>query len=463
MEKLNTVNEIQSALSWQRGAATLIVTIVLLLSATLLMVTLSKTSIMEQFMSANEVRSTQALEGAQAGIDAAMSHLNAGGVDQLSTSPDQHGVADLIPPVTSWGSASYQVFFCTKGSLVVPNPKCPSTPSTGSIVTDATDATKKDISVNGSLVCETPTGNLIANASPMIILACGWSDDKQGRHAITTETMYTNPIPGPPNAPVVSRGAVNVSGSATVTNYFTNLTIWSGQPVTDIGNSGKTFIRDPSVALPASNADPTGGNGTNAFSSCSSPPTNFICTTDKNSIGPDVIAQDPTLTTMTYIDMFNYSFNYDTLNGYLNSGDKKTVNNATGLAAISNNAQDTSVVMTGSGDTTLCQPGSCTNTFNLGNNTYGAPDHPVILIVNGNVSTSGGSNATIYGLLYVAGNLNLAGSLTVTGSASIAGAVSGTGSLDVFYDSIKANPGEGSNTFSIPSGTWKDWGTTWAN
>lgn len=51
--------------------------------------------------------------------------------------------------------------------------------------------------------------------------------------------------------------------------------------------------------------------------------------------------------------------------------------------------------------------------------TYGSPTNPVILIINGDLTFKGGSDLTVYGLLYVIGNVDMHGNAGVSGYGSI--------------------------------------------
>src|SRR5574338_356804 len=110
--------------SLQQGAATLLVSMVLLVAATLIILYTSQTTIAEQHMSANEMRQKQALAAAQAGIDAAIAGANASG-GNLAQTPNTTGLG-------ASPKGSYRSVFCkgTLGSVAGGGlPTCPAAPA----------------------------------------------------------------------------------------------------------------------------------------------------------------------------------------------------------------------------------------------------------------------------------------------------------------------------------------------
>ena len=92
----------------------------------------------------------------------------------------------------------------------------------------------------------------------------------------------------------------------------------------------------------------------------------------------------------------------------------------------------------------------------LPNGTIGSRNQPVTILVNGN--WTGGGNTTIYGMVYVKGDVNLTGGVTVVGATAVEGQVAGTGNLTVVYDpttidNVKTKTGKPG---AIP-GSWRDW------
>ncbi|WP_165873531.1 pilus assembly PilX family protein [Parasulfuritortus cantonensis] len=392
----------------QSGAATLFITVIVLFLTTVLVVTVSKSAIMEQIMSANEIRQRQAFEAAQAGMDRALAYFKdvaAGGIDQ-----DLDNVADDLTPnaVTLGNGSKYRVVYCNPGSALG---QCPNDPT------------------SGNPTCDTPTA---VNLKNPVVFACGWSDDNVGRVAIIQSFAMAESIAKTPSNPLTAKGAINVQGSATVTNYYSNLTIWTGGQLSSVGNSGKTFIRNPDVAPPDTTTAPPGepaNCGTTA---------DYVCPTDKNHTGPDVIDIDPTLGNLTNAQMFLNFFGQtfaeyqSTASQVIDAGDIGSVNGV----------MDQSIIV--NGDTSF-----------TGGMTFGSRDRPVVMVINGNLT--GGANVTVYGVLYVMGNVDVAGNMLVQGAAVVQGTISGTGSLDVMYDPFAL---DNASKVGVPgplSGSWRDW------
>ena len=106
----------------QRGAATIFITIVLLLAIALMGLYTNRGAIMEQRLASNEVRAKQSFAAANAGIDAALAFWRGGG-DPLAVTgnPPVIGTLDRA----GGGTASYyRARFCSSGAAI---PVCPTT------------------------------------------------------------------------------------------------------------------------------------------------------------------------------------------------------------------------------------------------------------------------------------------------------------------------------------------------
>lgn len=416
----------------QRGIGTLLVAVVLLLLVIVLLNTVSRTTLVEQRMSANQVRAKQAHEAAQAGIDNAMTYMltGTGGFDKNGNS-----VADTADsPVPAFANATltngarYRVALCDPTDTAVA-PSCSDTPGTTPTCDHLNNETHAN-NTNESTFLKTP-----------LIVACGWSDDGIARKMIR---QYVGTVPalamGPTN-PITAKGGMNVTGSATVTNYYNNLTIWTGQALSNIGNSGKTYIRNPNLPPPLATATPPGQPpnstcGTSGNENC------YIKMTDKDTTGPDVIANDPTLSNLTNAQMFTNFTGAPNVDAY-----KAHVASLVIPAAQANILDDAGVALGQAivveGDTTLP------------NGTIGSRARPVVLIINGNWN---GGNVTVHGAVYVTGNVNVTGSPLVYGVVVVQGTVSGSGSLDVVFDPLTVQ--NAANTTGRPGlipGSWRDW------
>ena len=419
----------QSRRHRQSGVVTLLTAVVILFMATILILGVARTTLMEQRISGNEIRKRQAFEAAEFGLSYGLNYLEAKvafagnpvGTTLLAIWPqgadkDNNNVADVIPVTTVTSNQNqFSVAFCSP-AVAISTILCPDAP--------------------GAITCTAATG---IDLSAPRIASCGWSDDGLGRVKITQGIGLTAGTPQPQTNPLVSKGTVNVQGSATVTNYFNNLSIWSGGPISNIGNSGKTFVRNPTVAPPAAGTAPP-----TPPSSCSAS-SNYVCATDKNSTGPDVIDSDPTLANLTNDQMFEAVVGTTDIAKYADSALTVAPGNVSQLNGFLGQA----ILVAG---TDLATP------ITLGNlpSTIGSRERPVVLVVNGDWSAGG--NTTIYGIVYVRGNIALAGNITIYGGASVEGGVSGTGSLDIIYDPlVTSNAATGTGKPGLVPGGWRDW------
>ncbi len=392
---MNAMNQLKRR---QRGIGSLFVSIVMLILGTLLVVTVSRMSLTEQRTAGNEYRRKQAFEAAEAGLNQALTQLSAG----IRT--------DQTAPVILEGNAKFTYALCSHGS----NTACPDVP--------------------GAIACTPPDSSV----EPRIV-SCGWSDDNLGRVRITQLISTVPGLSAAPTNPLTSKGAVNVQGSATITNYFNNLTIWTGNALTSVGNSGKTFIRNPLNPVPAPGTSPPAPPN-----SCQASAT-YVCLTDKNTIGPDVIEQDPTL--------FNQSNLFQNYTGVNSVADYIATRSPIQVSSAESGTIPSLLTNTSPRRRVVVINENLTNNLNV---TIGALDDPVLLIVNGN--WTGGGNTTVYGMVYVTGNVDLSGNKTIYGSMVVEGTVAGTGSLDVIFTPFGGNTIiENTARPGLMAGTWRDW------
>jgi hypothetical protein len=391
---------------FQRGAAALPITVLLLFVAALVLIAVSKTTLMEQRISGNEIRARQALQGAQAGVSHAAAYMKVGGIDHNSNS-----AADAITPLGLTQEASYQVYYCD------PNVNLP---------VDACD------NASSRTNCADGFTDVEGFSSPLV-LACGWSDDGLAMQPVVVSISRASTLADTPKNPVISKGGINVQGSATITNYFSNLTIWTGDPFSGVGNSGKTFVRNPKVPPPDMDAIPP-----DRPTACKES-NDYICLTDKTNRGPDIIDSDLTLANLSDEEMFERFFGQDFATY---RDDIATRSIAANLVSTLAGVAGESIVITGASS-------------GVGLPSMGTRDSPVVVIIEGDLNQTG--NTTIYGVVYVMGDMSGSGNFTVYGNVSVEGNVASTGSLDIIFDPFAISHSRKLGKPGLLSGSWRDW------
>lgn len=400
-----------------RGIVVLHVTLVLVLLSSLAVFYAGRNSINEQRVSGNELRTQHAYNAALSGLDYAAAYMN-DGQDVLNFPA---GVALSASP-----NSRYQVKFCSPTIASSP-PACPS-------------------SSTGTLACTPPNAALEEDKAPLV-LSCGWSDDDRAVVQMVELVAGGPTLSSQLNMPVVTAGTNNMlTGGGSILNFHNDLTVWSGGGVPTQSATGKTFVRDL-VAAPS--ADPSiDFRNVGTSPSCNNPPQYYRCSSSGTGLGPDVIANDTSLSTLTNSQFFQ-AFMGSSLESYRDTIAKYKVDlNGT----LPDNQQDSASLssITGKTDTSIWVEGSVTSS--IGN--IGTADKPVVLVINGDWDVSG--SPVIHGVVFVNGTITGTGSPTIYG-AMLSRQVTLNGNAKVVYDpnAIKRSVTQGKATF-VP-GTWRDW------
>ncbi|WP_024327732.1 PilX N-terminal domain-containing pilus assembly protein [Thioalkalivibrio sp. AKL19] len=386
--------------SRQKGVATLLVALIIMVAITLTVLFTAQTSILEERMAANEVRMKLTGNAAQAGIDEAIAFA----IDNDDVT-QQFG-RDYTPDGrATWYRAAY-VAPDQIGNI----PTCPGNPA--------------------NFAAAIP-GGPPENLRDTVIWSCGWSDDLTARKGITIGVRGAPSLADPPTNPLITRGGVDTNGRARVFNAYNNLTIWSGGELDVTGNPGNTFIRNEDVARPSDNdpipalPQPPNCNTSDPF---------WECTTDANMVGPDVIAGDLQLASLTN-DQFFLNFMGQDAESYRDS--VVTERDPESIDGMTNE------VIWFDGDASL-------------DGTVGTREAPVVLVVDGNADVTG--NFEMHGVLYVRGDLRANGTPKFYGASVIEGETADIGGTPSFiYDPISASGAGNLGASGVLSGTWRDW------
>ncbi|MBK1645355.1 hypothetical protein CKO25_12020 [Thiocapsa imhoffii] len=404
----------------QRGIATLVVAIILLVGVSMAVIFGSRVALMEQRLAANSLRSAQAASAAQAGLERALAHIRGGGVPGtcqfMGTLPES--AAENASATLYW--ARFQ-----NPDLGFAEPICPAVPPANIDLTD----------------CANRTGGATRR---LTIVSCGWSDDRAGLQYAVADVRAGPSLGGPgPTNPMISGTGVVFNGAARVFNLFNNLTIWSAGAFSVSGNPGNTFIRNP--ANPSLSQDPLVLQSSIADlpSSCGTHNTTdtYICTTDASVIGPDVIDHDYALANLSQAAFF------EAFMGVPREEYKRAI-----ASQILSGAQ-LNAISGPVGGQVIWVEGDLSTGKDLG-----SPTRPLVLIVDGNATFTG--NPNFYGVLYVDGDLSVNGIPRFFGSAIIRGQGKGGGTPRFIYDPQAVRNAAQLGARAVLSGSWRDWVVT---
>jgi len=428
--------------------------LVLLISITLVILLTSKTVLVETQITADNYRTGQAAAAASAAMDQAVAYFNAGGLDQHNnTTPatlTADGLVDYTGPGTQPTTAS-----C---SMPAGATAFPLTLTSGSQTTyaqfyfnntddnacDCQATVSQDIDIDGDGDC---MGTLGSNMTRALVTAQGWSDDCTAVRTITqcVGTFDVFDAGSGPQQPFISKAGVGVFGNAKIINRYNNSSIWSGGTDAVHGASYGTYLR-PSGTESA--------DYTTAQLDSSNEALNTQLVSNRNAgNGIDVITDDPTLANKTsstavadmtstaqnqFFDMFFAPTKAEIQNAANAAGQMLAGTSPVGLTGL------------------IWEEG---NLALHNGDVVGSATNPAILIVNGDLSLTGGP---IYGVIYVTGTLTITGNPVVTGSIiSENGPNSGAGTLTLVYKPWSSDGNQAPpfipGTGAAIAGSWKDW------
>ncbi|WP_303907624.1 pilus assembly PilX family protein [Thiohalomonas denitrificans] len=229
----------------QSGAATLLISLILLMAITMVTVFTAKSILLEGRIANNEFRAMEAFEAADAGIDFAFGYLDEG------LDPENNGLfvdADGNP-------------------IVAVDPDVPTVTLTPMTLASGSAFTLTFEDLGDNRVRITSTGT---------------SADGLASRTSTQESAVVPAVPNVPISPLTTRTLTQISGNITVTNNYGHLTIWSGDYVYVSGDA-QTKI--------------TTTDGEESVNS-----------TDSGGFGPDVIQDDTNLREVSDSDFFENFF-----------------------------------------------------------------------------------------------------------------------------------------------------------
>ena len=403
----------------QRGVATLVTSVVLMLAVFGVSYFASETVINEKQIASNEFRSKQAFMAAQAGIDYGRAVANDGLC--VSGSP--------CSPPTDIGGGSFSVEIVSSAA--------------GSIYT---------------------------------IESTGLSEDGSVERLIT---YAIGKLPGegyPPNVPIVARGGLGLTGNVKAVNNEESLTVWSGNDF-GLNGSANTYIKIDdnvnqlsSIKNPGGNNvygpdvltnDPNLGNATEAelleafFNRSSleefSETYATGCTTGNCLENID---------DMSSYDLSNYSDYANKV--YYSDSDYTIGNSSVPQGTIPEGSLTKWETLTNSDPdrNDLLQSGSVTGANLKFDNTtiLGSPSDPVTIVVNGKLTLN--SSPTIFGII-ICDELEVKGSPIIIGGVVVldqnADAMTGNGTPTIIMDKVVMQQTKQSDIYGPVKNSWKDW------
>ena len=408
---MNTL--ILGEMKYARGAATLIFSIILLLLATYVTFSTSKSVLTETSITNNDYRSKAAFDAAEAGIARAYEALQQG-----KRVDDDFGVFGVDPVKTN--SLSYSI---SEGGRIV-----------GWV----------DVTVTSGQIVST-----------------GQSDDKTASKTITVTTAANLAIGNVPENPWISRGNTSITGSATVYNQEGASTIWTGGSVALSGT--ETRVANPQ--------DPSYPECMETSFSCQ------VSIASNSGQGFDVIPNDATLASLSSDDFFRNFFGYSPSyyknqianEVYTPAELDSYISDLKSGVYEDNDLNRTTIWVDGDVDLQANSIIGCDDPSGLHANgqlvvntsaeticeSSGAELKPVILIVDGDLDIKGG--VKFYGILFVTGDVTGAGTNDVVGTMIVGGSVEFSGGdMSVWYNSDVIS-GTDNNPMPKPlSGGWRD-------
>jgi Tfp pilus assembly protein PilX len=179
----------------EQGVATLIITLTLLILASLIMIFAANFEIMQEKSSANYMRNIQAFNAAEAGLEYGISYFQVNASTILANPSNGYISSTPIPALTNVSMANGASY-----SVIYSNP----------------------IANNYNLITITSTGTSIDTSAVRIV---------------SQQVQFGSVLLSPANSTLLSQGAITISGNSTIKNTSSTSTILSGSTVALSGSS----------------------------------------------------------------------------------------------------------------------------------------------------------------------------------------------------------------------------------
>lgn len=399
----------------QRGVATLVTAVVLMLAVFGITFYMSEVVVNEKRITANQIRGKQAFYAAQAGIERAVQMILGGG-----------------------------------------GPVCPIASGT--------------LSSGSFEVCVSLTDEIYQ------IESTGWSGDSSVRRSLTQSIAKLPPDTAPPNVPVIARGTVNIGGNARITNNLSDITVWSGEDFDPAGGNSSfdTYINVDGQDDVLSTTGTTRGPDIIDNDQNLAQPT----VSDPSIAKSNIMNAFFNIASVYDIGELDSTKSFDeakalNASGLLNKSTYDYVYFAPGTASgltsssVENNqlleASDFDDYEANCGSSSQCNTDEILEFAELaaggaGNAStiLGTPDEPVVLAIDDDFSFT--SNLVVFGILLTDGSItNLNGGVTVFGGVISLEDSDLTGGPDIYLDKTIIQNSTLNEDYGPVKSSWKDW------
>jgi len=434
----------------QQGAASLLMSVILLIAITLVVLSTAKTVLMDTKIAADNYRTAQAVAAATAAMDRAIGYFMAGGFDQVVNATGAAGkdgnvdyvLDDQIPTV-----ASCQLPATTAFPLTLTDAGATQTTLARFYYVNTPTYDDDNNAGTAEIVnpCDSSPSTLTASSvAKGMVVAQGWSDDCTAVRTVSQCLSTFNLFDGGegPQQPFVSKAGVGVFGNAKIINRYSNISMWAGGSDAVHGASYGTYLRP-------SNTEAVDYTDAELDSEDETTNTQLVSNRDAGN-GVDVITDDPTLSSKTTSTVDLTDKNANQFFDMFFALTKSEVKNAAEIVAGGASLDGKKGLIWVDGNTNI-----------NGTDVIGSPTDEAILIIDGNLDKLNG--ATIYGIVYVTGTLEIAGNPIVKGSivSENPAASTGAGTLTLVFKPWGGG-GEAGTSFitgtgALVAGSWKDW------
>lgn len=351
-----------------RGAATLITTVILLVTGTLIVIFAANQGRLLDNITANQIRNSQAIQAAQAGLEFGINYLQVNSATILA-----NPVGGYIPAYSSTSTQNVSL-------------------------------------TNGSSFSISYTNPVASNYNLINISSTGKSADGTAQRTLQQRVQFGSILSQPPTLPIVTKGSLAMSGNAVITNTSNTSTIESGGGVTFNGNSQTVLSSGTS-----SNSSSTKSDVQQNVSSINNmSQSDFFATYfgNQSSVVQSNMAHVYTNSTNT-----NYS---STLNGM--NGTSIWINQTGGTASISGST----TIGTSASPVLLIINGSANISGNVVINGF------VFIIGPATATTDISGNVAITGGIVSTDNFNISGNTSIAYNPNVISALQKTSALSYF-------------------------------